>query len=369
MAKKKTLQENTVVAVNYQEFSRIANNYYNSIGQPVDIQRIKSDYNLTSFFQTNAAKVKDRKKVAVVCICLNPQYWQYAYEMVHGVRNFFLPGHDTDILLWSDLPNKDEIPKWQEGLNKTMAIYLNNRPPEQHAVIAKEVNALYNNLLNSRDTLDVTVFPTEPIEWPFPTLLRYNLFLQQEEKLKEYDYIFYCDVDMRFEGIVGDEILGDGITVAPHPGYYTRKEYWPPYEPNPESASYIKRPGKVVQIDGKPRFMPFYCAGGFQGGTSQVFIEAMKKTKDLIDKDMTNNYIPIWNDETAWNKYVFDVQTKEEIDKTIFLDPSYIYPDSLVQEYYVKLWGRDFPRKLITITKKFSLVPMDVQSMNNLIGI
>jgi len=238
--------------------------------------------------------------------------------MVEGAKRFFLPGHDTDFFLWSDMPSND---------------------------------------------FGATVFETEPIEWPMPTLLRYHLFLQQEEILREYDYIFYCDVDMTFVGIVGDEILGEGLTAAPHPGYFIRKQLFAPYEPNPNSASYIKRPGQIMNDEGKPRFMPFYAAGGFQGGKSADFIKAMKGCKNLIDADQLKGYIPIWNDETAWNKYLLDNPA------SVYLTPSYIYPDSLIKEYYEPIvWGCSYVPKLITLTKKFTVSKEGGDAVAKMIG-
>lgn len=254
-------------------------------------------------------------KIGVLLVCINQHYWEFMEPVVRDIGRYFLPGHDVHTLVWSDVQEKESYDSGLKG----------------------------------------EIFPTDSIEWPYPTLLRYNLFLQEEEKLKDYDYLFYIDLDMRIVNVVGDEILGSGLTIAPHPGYAVRKELWPPYEPNPLSASYIKRPGKVVMMEGKPRFMPFYAAGGFQGGRAAEYIKAMKGTAKIIDRDLTNNYIPIWNDESAWNKYVFDVQSQEEIDKTVFLTPSYVYPDSLINEYYTKLWGCNYPPKIVTLTKKFSL--------------
>ncbi len=76
----------------------------------------------------------------------------------------------------------------------------------------------------------------------------------------------------------------------------------------------------------------------------------MKVMREMIDEDFTkNNYIPIWNDESAWNKYLFLNPP------TVYLTPSYVYPDSLNTAYYQKLWGRNYVPKLITLTKKFSL--------------
>lgn len=225
--------------------------------------------------------------------------------MVDSARKFFLKGHDVDYFTWSDIP-------------------------EEHLP-------------------GIKVFPTEPFSWPLPTLHRYHLFLRQEEVLREYDFIFYVDADMLFVSRVGDEVLGDGLTAAPHPMYALKQGYIPPYEPNSESTSFIPRPGRVIEENGKKRFAPFYAAGGFQGGRTEEWIKAMKEMKDMIDVDFAKGYVPIWNDETAWNKYLFNNPP------SVYLTPSYVYPDSLINAYYVKLWGRNYVPKLVTLTKPFSL--------------
>ena len=72
-----------------------------------------------------------------------------------------------------------------------------------------------------------------------------------------------------------------------------------------------------------------------------------------------------WNGDIPWlsvvdfnvkNKYVFDTLPQTELEKTVFLTPSYIYPDSLIKEFYEPIvWGQSFIPKLVTITKKFTL--------------
>lgn len=248
-------------------------------------------------------------KVAVLFICTHPNYWQYAKDAIEGARKFLLPEHDKDFFLWTDMPE----------------------------------NTHYG----------ATVVPTEAAEWPFPTLMRYHLFLQMEEKLKDYDYIFYSDIDMRYVDFVGNEILGDGITAAQHPMYAVRRQLIPPYEPNPASTCYIPRPGRIIKEvyqDGtsKSMFEPLYYAGGFQGGKSADFIKAWKVMKRNIDTDFDNNYTAIWNDESHWNRYLFDNPP------AVVLSPSYIYPDSMIDEYYVKVWGCNYPPKIVTLTKKFT---------------
>lgn len=350
--------------MNPVDFSRLMNNFYASKGIEVDANRISTDAELVNYFFSHQKDLENKYKIAFVFICLNPLYWQYAPEMVAGAKQFFLPSHKTDFFFWTDIPEKDEdvATQYKDQFIKMGIDATNPSMVEQNILINNKyifnIQSVINNICNLKKTEGIHIISTERVEWPYPTLLRYNLFLQEEEKLKEYDYIFYCDIDMKFVNIVGDEILGDGITAALHPGYAINPKYIPPWETNENSASYIKIPGKTV-IDenthtatqehvGK-RFVPYYYAGGFQGGKSDKFIQAMKDTKMLIEKDLAINYIPRWNDESAWNKYL-SINTPE-----IVLSPSYIYPDSLIKEYYEPLWGRSYQPKLITITKWFSL--------------
>lgn len=262
--------------------------------------------------------VSSRYKVAVVTICLNSHYWSYLGTMIESAKKFFLKGHEVDYFTWSDMP-AEHLP-------------------------------------------GVTVFPTEPFQWPLPTLKRYHLFLKQEEILSQYDFIVYIDADMLFVSRVGDEILSNDLIAAQHPMYAVNRNFIPPYEPNKDSMAYIPRPGRIVEENGKKRFEPLYAAGGFQGGRSDAFIKAMKQMKEWVDTDFAkNNYVPIWNDETVWNKYLF------ENPASVFLSPSYVYPDSLNKSYYQRVWGRNYVPKLVTITKPFSLTKEAGNNLNQIL--
>lgn len=364
----------------------------------------------------------ERKKVALVFISLNDRYWPYLGQVVKDCKQHFLKNHKVDYFVWTDYGEEGKK-KLFTGLDALLTSY-QNAPPEKKqetmgtligvfAQIVRLYEVFYPTqivaavtalqaagMLFKRDgsnfwveatrpitdqdvvlfhksakdilTLAATdleeslkgvhVIDTEPVEWPSPTLMRYHLFLNEEEKLKNYDYIFYLDADMRVVSEVGDEVLGTGITAALHPMYALRKEYIPPYEPNPDSTAYIHRPGKVTTEEGKQRFQPYYYAGGFQGGPAQQFIEAMKQMKKNIDKDFDSNYISIWNDESHWNKYL------AEKPPDIVLSPSYVYPDSLIKEYYEPLWGRSYEPKIITLTKPFTLSAQGAAEINKVIN-
>ena len=276
------------------QLTRLAANFFQN---RTDGEYSENDVAVVKEFFYHAIRSKPLKKYKVVfCfICVNPNYWEFIAKAIEGAKKFFLPDHQVDYFVWTDMPT-------EEGFN-----------------------------------YGATIFPTEATSWPMPTLFRYNLFLQQEEKLKEYDYVFYCDIDMVFANYVGDEILGEGLTAALHPMYALRQNFNAPYEPNPKSSAYIP-------------FHNTYYAGGFQGGKSAEFIKAMKEMRRTIDLDFEkNNYIARWNDESHWNKYLKDNPP------SITLSPAYIYPDSLINDYYVKVWGRNYSPKIITLTKKFTV--------------
>lgn len=351
------------------------------------------------------------KKVALVFVCVNQRYWPYLKDVLDDSKRFFLTNHKVDSFVWSDL-TEEGILKWIDACKEPFNSLnfdvgeeeLKNTIPTIVGGIINVINEIghykpeFTNLLHgelrlkhgfliesfqdnkftvllsksiSKETFEgirnsilflidsilgplkelpkqATIFPIEPIEWPYPTLMRYHLFLQQEDILKDYDYVFYLDADMRIVDVIGDEIMGEGITMAEHPMYAIDRKFIPPYEPNNDSTAYIKRPGIVLEEDGKKWFKPFYAAGGFQGGKTDKFIEAMKVMKKNIDKDFASNYIAIWNDESHWNKYLF------ENPPSVILSPSYVYPDSLINEYYIKIWGRNYIPKIITLTKKFT---------------
>lgn len=270
-----------------------------------------------------------KKKVALLFISINPNYWPYLEQVIKDCRQNFLPHHNVDYFVWSDMP-EGTIP-------------------------------------------NVHLTSVEPIEWPAPTLMRYHLFLQEEERLKDYDYIFYLDADMRVVEKISDEILGKDLTVALHPMYDLKPQLLPPYEPNQDSTAFVPRLGHLVDAqawaDGeirggtaqsildsgrKPRLRPLYLAGGFQGGNATSFLEAMRVMKKNIDIDFNKNYVAIWNDESHWNKYLFEHKGPILSPDIIVLGADYVYPDSLIKEYYEPIWGKSYKPKIITLTKPFT---------------
>lgn len=353
-----------------------------------------------------------KKKTALLFVCLNQPYWPYLNQVFKDAKRFFLTNHDVDIYAWTDVTQEridarvnefcthiDQVANISEPVDNKVAYLigiferiikefsntkqelLNDKikylyDTEGISMRFNEEGKLLFDFRNERTEVTVTalskvekeliqtfyadwsdllatahIMPTEPAEWPYPTLMRYHLFLQQEEKLREYDYLFYLDADMKIVDEVKEEILSDGLTMAEHPMYSLKKRFVPPYEPNRKSTAYIPRLGCVLSDEfGRPYFKPLYAAGGFQGGKSSSFIQAMKAMKESIDKDFINNYIAIWNDESHWNKYLYTYTGLLTV-----LSPSYVYPDSLIEQYYHKIWEKPYKPIIYTLTKPFSL--------------
>lgn len=289
-------------------------------------------------------------KVGVMLVCINPVYWPYMAPVINDLKTFFLPGHEVELMVWTDVPEKQDLTAFLANYPTNAQIEelkKKNIPIGNGVVTQEQIYAMTNEI---RSLQGVTLFPVDTVGWPYPTLMRYNIFLNDKEYLQKFDYLFYIDLDMRVVNVVGDEILGTGLTAAQHPMYALSKNLWYPFEPDPDSTAFVKQAGRyLIKPDGSPMFEPLYAAGGFQGGPKDLFIKAMETMRDNINKDFTKNYIARWNDESHWNRYLYDNPP------SIVLPPSYVYPDSMIEVYYEKIWGRNYKPKIITLTKPFTV--------------
>ena len=166
----------------------------------------------------------------------------------------------------------------------------------------------------------------EHLKWPGPTLMRYHMFCSHEEVLGTQDYLFYCDADMRFEGPVGAEILGE-LVATKHPGFWNQpyQVFSQSYENRTESQAYMP-----------PGYGKVYFAGGFNGGRAGRFLDMAKQIKGWIDADLAKGIIAKWHDESYMNKYM----TGNGPD--VVLSPAYCYQEEAILP---------FPRKLVALHK------------------
>lgn len=160
--------------------------------------------------------------------------------------------------------------------------------------------------------------------WPWMTLERYKIFTNASEKLRSQDYLYYCDVDMKFVGEVGSEIISDRVGTI-HPGFMGGRGT---PESNPESLAYVS-----------PFENMTYFAGGFNGGSSEEFLKMSNYISKNVESDYEKGIIAIWHDESHLNRYFIDNPP------TKVLTPSYCYPES---------WQIPIEKKLLALDKDHS---------------
>lgn len=208
---------------------------------------------------------------------------------------------------------------------------------EENFLNGHDISALVFTNHEIEETSDnVKICQIEHEQWPIPTLKRYHYFLKQKEYISQFDYCFYIDVDMKIEGKVGDEILGD-LVATQHPGFWFRDLNEFSYERRPESTAYVPfGEGKM------------YYAGGFNGGRPEHFLKMSETIVSNVENDFENGLVAVWHDESHMNRYLIDNPP------TIELTPSYCYPEAV--RFNPGGWNVPFEPKIVALEKNHAQV-------------
>ena len=165
--------------------------------------------------------------------------------------------------------------------------------------------------------------------FPYPTLMRYNIIHDNRYLYSDYDCYFYCDADMLFVDVVGDEVLGELMGTL-HPGFANKRVLDYAYERDETSSAYIKKGDGDI----------YYC-GGFNGG--RKYLEMANIIRYMVNVDLYKGHIPEWHDESYLNKYMLFNPPD------VVLSPSYCYPEA---DFHVVKWGlAGVKPKLIALDK------------------
>ena len=224
------------------------------------------------------------KKIGLLIICTN-KYIKFLEPLIQTADEFFCKEHDITYFIFTN-----------------------------HDII-----------LNTKRKFKI--INVEHREWPWMTLGRYKIFTENSNLFDDYEYLFYCDVDMKFVDEVRDEILSDRVATQ-HPYQYGKRGA---PENNPQSLAYIS-PNQEMQ----------YFAGGFNGGTKYEFLKMSQEISRNIELDYEKRIIAVWHDESHLNKY-FVQNTPTKI-----LNPSYCCHE----DWY----DCPFGRKLIALNKNHNEV-------------
>lgn len=244
-----------------------------------------------AFTKDFAAQNPKAPKIAILYIATGRYiiFWDKFYEMM---EQNFLPGLPKTYFIWTDAADK---------------------------MFPSNVVRIYQ----------------PPLNWPEPTLKRYEMFKGKTKALEKYDYIFFINANMLPVRPVGVEIFPDenqGLTVVRHPGYYKAAPKDLPYDKNPHSHAYIP--------DG---LGDMYVIGAFNGGTAKAYLKLIDELDQAIKKDDQNQVIARWHDESHLNKYILNKNP-------LVLSPVYGYPED---EYPSLNEFHDTYKMLILDKRKF----------------
>jgi histo-blood group ABO system transferase len=217
-------------------------------------------------------------KVGLLIIATN-KYIDFAINLIKSADEYFLPNQDVEYFLFT---NHQDLKI--DSCRKVNLIKTSHKP------------------------------------WPWMTLGRYEIFYSKKQKLLQQDYLFYCDADMRFCDMVGDEILSKRVATQ-HPGYFNTRGT---PETNPNSLAC------VFEFENMQ-----YFAGGFNGGESVEYIKMSEILSNNINEDLKKNIIAVWHDESHINRYFIDNPP------TKILDPGYCYGESLRPPFVPRLLALD----------------------------
>lgn len=176
----------------------------------------------------------------------------------------------------------------------------------------------------------IHVIHQEAYNWPYSTLLRFSIFLSARELLQTCDYVFFFNANAQFVVPVAEEDFlpraaeGESLLVVQHPGFYNKKRYDFTYDRNPRCSAYIPYwKGNI------------YICGGINGGTTDAFLTMCERLSALINKDLDDNIIPEWHDESHINKYILNRKDVR------ILTPAYCSPEGWQMPYECAILIRD----------------------------
>ncbi|HMO61444.1 MAG TPA: family 6 glucosyltransferase [Ferruginibacter sp.] len=181
---------------------------------------------------------------------------------------------------------------------------------EKHYYVFTDAKSIYMGHLPN-----VHLIYQEAQPWPWPTLLRFRFFKSIETQLQQHDYIYFFNANTRiYKTITANDILpapDEELVVTQHPGFWDKTPELFTYERNPVSEAYI--PAGEGEV---------YVAGGLNGGRAASFINFVTKCSAQVDKDLQQNIIATWHDESHLNKYILHRKVK-------LLHPGFLYPHEM----------------------------------------
>ena len=184
----------------------------------------------------------------------------------------------------------------------------------------------------------VTVAKIKHYPWPYITLLRFKFISKVLNILEDMDYCLFIDADLIPQSPISlEEIFGDKSLVGVcHPGFINSVG---PFETNIHSTAGVLNEHLNLST---------YCQGCLWGGRKNDFFQMVKVLSERVDKDLSNNLIAAWHDESHMNRYFAERRNQVHTLHPGFATPEQGY-DHIKKEYETKMLHlhkdmKDYPR-------------------------
>lgn len=178
-----------------------------------------------------------------------------------------------------------------------------------------------------RDLSNVTIIHKDCDGFPADSLFRFEMFLQVEDELEKYDYIYFIQSNAEFLQPVGDEIFPDesGLSMGIWGGKMLKKPVcFYPYERNKKSLAYVAPYGKNY----------VYFMGGINGGRSKEYLEMIRTLAANIRNDYDRGIVAVVHDQSHINAYLRSHTCK-------IIPQEYCWPEEWESNFYPKMIFRD----------------------------
>jgi hypothetical protein len=209
--------------------------------------------------------------------------------------------------------------------------------PENNVIFHVFTNqaAFCQSVQNELKNTTVRIHEIDNLIWPHATLDRYSLISKFQSEIVE-DIVMHLDADMyihqNFLTPLRQLKLNEDVSLVSHPGYWRdSREYFH----NGSMIHSLKDLARIIWCGGigawetnqiSMAFVPRrlrknYVCGGVWFGKRNAIIELCEKLALAIDKDLENNFIARWHDESHINKWATEHQFN-------LLDPEFCYSAS-----------------------------------------
>lgn len=163
---------------------------------------------------------------------------------------------------------------------------------EKHYFVWTDNDHLADGLNN------VTIVHREFGGFPMDCVFRYEMFLQVEDQLREYDYVYFFNSNSEIRRPIDSEILPDetglAIGVWPKKNRYNMLPAFYPYERNRKSLAYVAPFGSDYT----------YFMGGLNGGTVEEYLKMIRTLSSNTRDDYNRGIIAKVYDESHINAYL-----------------------------------------------------------------